>query len=83
MDDEQVRVRLEEIAAGICDKLADMEVDPKVELTKQGMDSLDVLDYVLAVESEFNISIDNDRFDEDSLGAIDNMVGYLRTKRES
>jgi acyl carrier protein len=80
MDDQQIEAKLMELAVGICDKLVDIEIKPEVELTKQGMDSLDVLDYVLGVEGEFGLNIDNDQFDELSLGAIRNMVKYISSK---
>ena len=82
MDNKEIEEKLKEIAAATCDELSEIEIDSEMDLTKQGMDSLDVLDYVLAVEAKFGIKIDNDEFDEESLGQIKNLVAFLASKGE-
>ena len=80
MRQQEIETRLKQIAREICSKLEEGEIDPTLGLTAQGMDSLDGLDYVLAVESEFDIEVDNDSFDEAELGKIANMARYLVSK---
>jgi len=80
MNQQEIEGRLKEIAVKVCDKLEDVEIDTALELAKQGMDSLDVLDYVFAVETEFSISVDNDSFDDAGLGKISSMTEFLMSR---
>lgn len=68
---------LRQIVADINPKLDRDSLDPDVALTQQGMDSLDVFDYVLAVEERFGTRIDNDDYDTKELGKIGNMASYI------
>ena len=51
MDAKELSGRLKEIVAEICPDLEAGDIDPTVPLTQQGMDSLDVVDYVLMIET--------------------------------
>ena len=38
-------------------------IDSREPLTAQGMDSLDVVDYVLKIETELDVKVENETFD--------------------
>jgi acyl carrier protein len=52
-------------------------IDSREPLTAQGMDSLDVVDYVLKIETELGVKVENETFDDRNLDVIKNMVVYL------
>ena len=64
------------------DILGDVEeMQSDVELSEQGIDSLDVVNVYLLLEEKFDIKIPDE--DLDAVKTIDDIVKYINTKLES
>ena len=53
--------------------------DPLIGSTRLGLDSLDALELVLAVEREYGIKIGSSEESRRALGSVDSLANYLRS----
>lgn len=60
---------------------ADVSVlDPTLSLSKQGVDSLDMINALLAIQEEFNIKISDAEMASGDWGSVDSIVTSLNAK---
>jgi acyl carrier protein len=57
------------------------KLDPTLPLGKQGVDSLDMINALLAVQEEFNIKISDADMSSGAWGSVDNIVASLNARR--
>ena len=55
-------------------------LDPTKPLSKQGVDSLDMINALLAVQEEFNIKISDADMSSGAWGSVDNIVASLNAR---
>lgn len=56
------------------------KLDPVLPLSKQGVDSLDMINALLAVQEEFNIKISDADMASGAWGSVDNIVASLNAR---
>lgn len=56
------------------------KLDPALPLGKQGVDSLDMINALLAVQEEFNIKISDADMSSGAWGSVDNIVTSLNAR---
>ena len=52
--------------------------DPLIGSSRLGLDSLDALELVLAIEKEYGVKIGSSEESRQALGSIDSLAAYLR-----
>lgn len=55
-------------------------LDPAVSLSKQGVDSLDMINALLAIQEEFAIKISDADMSSGAWGSVDNIVASLNSR---
>ena len=60
----------------------DIKIDPKTldplkPLSEQGLDSLDIMSILLAIEERFGIKISEEDIDEGKLSSINGIISYI------
>lgn len=55
-------------------------LDPAVSLSKQGVDSLDMINALLAIQEEFNIKISDADMSSGAWGSVDSIVSSLKSR---
>ncbi len=55
-----------------------LELDVDRSLVEQGVDSLDILDYLLQIEENFGVSIPDE--DIEKVSSFNKMLGYVQEK---
>lgn len=74
-----VRARVAEIAAEFLGKNVD-QIDTAVDLTDQGADSLDAVEFIMEIEEEFNIEILDE--DAENMMSIDAVAAYIEANQK-
>ena len=83
---------MEKNAAGIIEIISEIKNDPGLleELNGQsdiiaesGMDSLQMINFILRVEDEFEVEIDFDEFDLSHLGTIEHFLDFVVRRKVS
>ena len=57
------------------------EDEPLIGSTRLGLDSLDALELVLAIEKEFGVKIGSSEESRQALASVDTLVAYLRSRQ--
>lgn len=65
-------------AAGLDSDIA--KLDPALSLGKQGVDSLDMINALLAIQEEFNIKISDAEMSSGAWGSVDSIVASLNAR---
>jgi acyl carrier protein len=55
--------------------------EPLIGSTRLGLDSLDALELVLAIEKEFGVKIGSSEESRQALTSVDTLVAYLRSRQ--
>ncbi len=55
-------------------------LDPSMSLSKQGVDSLDMINAMLAIQEEFNIKISDADMSSGAWGSVDSIVASLNSR---
>lgn len=56
------------------------KLDPALSLGKQGVDSLDMINALLAIQEEFNIKISDAEMSSGAWGSVDSIVASLNAR---
>jgi acyl carrier protein len=74
-----------EIVSIIADSDIDVDtekLDHNEDLTKQGLDSLDMSTILFALEERFSISVSDEDIEANKLSSIDKIVQYVNARTE-
>ena len=84
MNNETVLERLQALAAETAStqsRRASPEADDDNLLRRYGLSSVDALEFLLAVEEEFGISIDDEDLSEDLVSSASGLTEYILQRR--
>lgn len=80
MQQLQIKDRVFEVAAKLFGEEASIHKEDKNLVEAFGMSSIDVLEFLLAIETEFDFEFDDEALDETTLQNVDNLIGYINSK---
>lgn len=76
MNNEDIKLQIRQILTNVVPEAKDEEIDPHVALRDQfDIDSLDFLNFVLALEKEFEVKVPETAYPR--FGSLDGAVSYL------
>lgn len=71
--------KVKELFATINDNINDSDLDNNVDLSDQGIESLDTFDFFLRIEEEYGVEVSDDKMVE--LNTIQKIVDYVNEKK--
>lgn len=76
----EIKERVFDVAVNLFGEEAKEQFEEKDLVNALGMSSIDVLEFLLAIETEFDFEFDDEVLDETTLKDIDVLIDYIESK---